>query len=239
MEITALIIDDEPLAQNVLKQYAEKIPDLNIIASCNEAICAHRFLEENEVDLIFLDINMPKLSGISFFKTLVNPPLVIFTTAYSEYALEGFELNAVDYLQKPFSFERFLKAFIRAKEIHNLKKRDHTKEISLVQNDFFFLKANKKTIKVNFVDILFIEGLGDYIKVHTKNGKLVTNISMKKMMDILPDKRFYRIHKSFIISLEEIDSVEGNIVTVHGNKLPIGNSYRQNFNEYISGFLAD
>ena len=121
MEIKALIIDDEPLAQEVIKQYAQKLPDLKIAGTCNEAICAHKFLNENDIDLLFLDINMPKLSGISFLRNLKNPPLVIFTTAYSEYALEGFELNAIDYLKKPFSFERFCKAYYRAEELIDRK----------------------------------------------------------------------------------------------------------------------
>lgn len=240
MEIKALIIDDEPLAQNVIKQYAEKIPDLTISATCNEAICAHKVLNEMEIDLLFLDINMPKLSGISFLKTLKNPPLVIFTTAYSEYALEGFELNAIDYLKKPFSFERFFKAFMRAEELLSLQKHTQPETPSEhKKDDFFFVKANKKTIKVNFADILFIEGLGDYIKIHEKTNKIVTNLSMKKILDMLPADKFYRIHKSFIVSLANIDSVEGNLVSVHGNKLPVGNSYRQEFASLISRFMAD
>jgi len=125
--IKALIVDDEPLAQEVIKQYALKLPDLEITASCNDAICAHKALQEQQIDLLFLDINMPKLSGISFLKTLKNPPLVIFTTAYSEYALEGYELNAIDYLKKPFSFDRFCKAYFKAEELINLKSGANTK----------------------------------------------------------------------------------------------------------------
>ena len=241
MEIKALIIDDEPLAQNVIKQYAGKIPDLTISATCNEAICAHKVLQETEIDLLFLDINMPKLSGISFLKTLKNPPLVIFTTAYSEYALEGFELNAIDYLKKPFSFDRFYKAFTRAEEILRLKKSLNAPQPkqSNSKNEYFFVKANKKTIKVCFSEILFIEGLGDYIKIHLESSKLVTNLSMKKMLDLLPEEKFYRIHKSYIISLDKISSIEGNMVSIQANKLPIGNSYRQDFGHYISGYIAE
>ncbi len=240
MEIKALIIDDEPLAQNVIMQYAERIPDLKIVATCNEAICAHKILQEQEIDLLFLDINMPKLSGISFLKTLTTPPMVIFTTAYSEYALEGYELNAIDYLKKPFSFDRFYKAYSRAQELLQLKKKSeiiNEKETS--NENFFYVKANKKTIKIKYSDIIYIEGLGDYIKIHFKNEKLVTNLSMKKMLDLLPGDKFYRIHKSFIISLDKIDSVEGNLVSVQGNKLPIGNSFRQDFSTYISRYMAD
>ncbi len=240
MEIKALIIDDEPLAQNVIREYARKLPDLTIVATCNEAICAHRVLQDEKIDLIFLDINMPKLSGISFLKNLSNPPLVIFTTAYSEYALEGFELNAVDYLKKPFSFERFCKAYYRAEELFRLKQNQKTKtKLNDLGSNFLFIKADKKNYKVNFDDILYIEGLGDYIKIHLKDTNLVTNLSMKKILDLLPEQRFYRIHKSFIISLSDIETIEGNMVSVNGEKLPIGNSFRQDFFDYINKFSAD
>ncbi len=240
MEVRALIIDDEPLAQNVIEQYAQKIPGLTIVGTCNDAICAHKVLQEKDIDLLFLDINMPKLSGISFLKTLKNAPLVIFTTAYSEYALEGFELNAIDYLKKPFSFERFYKAYCRAEELLNLKQKpqneDKTKDSD---NDFVFIKSNKKSVKVNFNEIFYIEGLGDYIKIHTSTDRLVTNLSMKKILNILPEKDFFRIHKSFIISLKNIESLEGNMVSVDGKKLPIGNSYRQDFSALLKQFQAE
>ncbi len=239
MEIKAVIIDDEPLAQNIIKQYASKLPELNIIACCNDAICAHKVITDQDVDLLFLDINMPKMSGISFLKNLNNPPLVIFTTAYSEYALEGFELNAIDYLKKPFSFDRFCKAYYRAEEIIRLKQTQEVSTIAEQNSDFFFIKSNKKTIKINFTDIHFIEGLGDYIKIHLSNEKLVTNLSMKKILELLPDKHFYRIHKSFIISIDKIENIEGNMVAVNGTKLPIGNSFRQDFLGFINSFLAE
>lgn len=238
MNINALIIDDEPLAQDVIKQYAQKLPDLKIVATCGEAICAHKVLQEQPIDLIFLDINMPKLSGISFLKNLNNPPLVIFTTAYSEYALEGFELNAVDYLKKPFSFERFCKAFYRAEELLLLKKKAVTQPVES-EAKFLFIKSNKKNYKINFSDIMFVEGLGDYIKIHIKENHYVTNLSMKRILDLLPADLFYRIHKSYIISLHNIESVEGNMVSIEGNKLPIGNSYRQDFFDFINRFSAD
>lgn len=239
MEIKALIIDDEPLAHEVIKQYAQKLPDLSIVGTCNEAICASKFLNENTVDLIFLDINMPKLSGISFLRNLQNPPIVIFTTAYSEYALEGYELNAIDYLKKPFSFERFYKAYNKAEELLRLKQNanNHTKED--INSGFLFIKSNKKSVKVKFSEILYIEGLGDYIKIHLQNQKLVTNLSMKKIFSLLPSQRFYRIHKSYIISLDNIESLEGNMVNIQGNKLPVGNSYRQEFIQFINNFMAD
>ena len=240
MKLKAIIVDDEPLAQNVIEQYAMKIPDLEISAKCNDAICAHKTLQEEKIDLIFLDINMPKLSGISFLKNLKEPPLVIFTTAYSDYALEGYELNAVDYLKKPFSFERFSKAFFKAHELFLLKrKQDNPISGQDSQKGFVFIKSNKKTYKVKFNDIYFIEGLGDYIQVHLKDQKIVTNLSMKKMLELLPENQFYRIHKSFIISIDKIDLVEGNTVKINEKRLPVGNSYRQDFLKYINDYLAD
>ena len=181
MAIKALIIDDEPLAQNVIKQYALKIPSLDIVGTCNDAICAQEYVLKNDVDLLFLDINMPKLSGISFLKNLKKDVLVILTTAYSEYALEGYELNAIDYLKKPFSFERFFKAFVKAEDLFYLKNKAEENSKNDFDSDFLFIKSNKKTVKIKFGDILYIEGLGDYIKIHVNDDKYVTNLSMKKI----------------------------------------------------------
>jgi len=239
MEIKALIVDDEPLAQNVIQQYAKKLPQLTIASTCNDAICAHDFLQNNSVDLLFLDINMPKLSGISFLRNLKNAPLVIFTTAYSEYALEGFELDAIDYLKKPFSFDRFCKAVFKAEELLKLKNPSQSHTLTETASDFLFIKSNKKTIKVKFTDIYYIEGLGDYIQIHLADQKIITNLSMKKIISLLPENEFYRIHKSYIISLEKIDLVEGNMVQVNKTKLPVGNSYRQDFMEFINHYLAE
>lgn len=239
MIIKALIVDDEPLAQNVIQQYAQKIPFLEIIGTCNDAICAQSFLNNNSIDLIFLDINMPKMSGISFLKTLKIDPLVIFTTAYSEYALESYELNAVDYLKKPFSFERFFQAINKAEEILLLKEKVEKPLPQKQETNFLFIKTNKKSVKVKFEEILYVEGLGDYIKIHVKHNKYITNLSMKKIFNLLPEDQFHRIHKSYIISLDQIELVEGNMVSINGTKLPIGNSYRQEFLAFINQHLAD
>ncbi len=238
MEIRALIIDDEPLARNVILQYASKISFLTIVESFESSVNALEFLNRESVDLIFLDINMPVLSGISFLKTLKNPPLIIFTTAYTEYALESYELNALDYLKKPFSFERFLKSIHKASDI--LQANNSTPQASQEipsKIDFTYIKANKKTYKVNFKDILFIEGLGDYIKLHLENQHIVTNLTMKKVQEILPKNDFLRIHKSFIISTNKIEVIEGNLVQIGTHKLPIGNSYRQDFFARINNQL--
>lgn len=237
MKIKALIIDDEPLARNVIEQFAQKLPNLIIEGSCSDAICAHQMLQEKSIDLLFLDINMPKLSGISFVRNLKNPPLIIFTTAYSEYALEGFELNAIDYLKKPFSFERFCQAFFKAEELIHLKKGIPAD--TEPKNEFLFIKSNKKSVRVRFSEILYIEGLGDYIKIHLKDQKIVTNLSMKRIFSLLPENKFYRIHKSFIIALDHIDSIEGNLVEINKNKLPVGNNYRQDFMQLMDQFSAE
>ena len=239
MEIKAILIDDEPLARNVIKEYSKKIPSLKIIAECEDAIQAHDILREEKIDLLFLDINMPKISGVDFLKTLKNPPLVIFTTAYSEYALDSYELVAIEDLKKPSSFERFCKAYFKAEELLRLKNPSVLNDSQLQSNDFIFIKSDKKSVKVNIADIQYIEGLGDYIKLYVNDKKLVTNLSMKKIEALLPANLFYRIHKSYIISLQNIDTIEGNMVKINKVKLPIGNSYRQDFMLYIKNYFAE
>ena len=192
MNIKCIIIDDEPSSQNVLKSFIDKIDYLEVLQICNNALEALDFLKNNTVDLFFLDINMPHLSGISFYKSLKNPPKVIFTTAYSEYALEGFEVEAIDYLLKPFYFERFVKAVSKVKTLNDNK------------TDYILLKSDKKLHQIKTDDIYFIEGLGDYIKVHLKDAYLVTYKSLTKMNDLLPKSDFIQVHKSFIINKKNL-----------------------------------
>ena len=205
-----LIVEDEPLAQNVLRKYIGEHPTLELIAVCNDALEVQTILTGSTIDLIFLDINLPKLSGINFIKTLARPPLIIFTTAYPEFAVEGFELNAVDYLLKPFSFERFLKAVNKAIE----KLNTTTQQIDGSKSKFIFLKADKKIYKVDLDSIHFIEAIGDYMKVVTDTGQLIINETMKKLQEELPVRSFIRVHKSFIISRNKIKFIEGNYVQV-------------------------
>jgi len=220
--IQCAIIEDEPLAQNILKTYIEDHPALALTAICNNAEEAQKVLLRENIELLFLDINLPKLSGISFLKTLPHPPLVIFTTAYPEYAVEGFELDAIDYLLKPFSFERFLKAANKA------VRQLNTKEISDQPiSSFIFLKADKKVHKVNLDDILHIEAAGDYVKVVTENGQYLVNDTLKGLQDELPGVQFIRVHKSYIISRNKIKFFEGNYVKVGNADIPIGNSYKE------------
>lgn len=233
MKINAIIVDDEPLAQNVILQYAKEIHNLDIVCVCNDALEALKAISENPVNLMFLDINMPTLSGIDFLRNIKNPPLVIFTTAYTDYALESYELNALDYLKKPFSFERFLKAVQKAEEqIKLIHPSSFFPEE--MKNKYLFIKSNKKVHKVSVDEIFYIEGLGDYIKIHLKDSHLVTNSSMKKMEDMLPEKDFFRIHKSFIIRFDKITTIEGNLVEINKKKLPIGNNYRQDFFDLVN-----
>jgi len=230
MILKTLVIDDEPLAQNILRKYAEDIKSVEIRGFCSDALEAIEILERQPIDLIFLDINMPKLSGIEFLKTLKNPPLVILTTAYTDYAMEGYELNVLDYLVKPFSFARFLKAVQKAEQQFQLTQKTKTEE----KPESVFIKSNKKTYQVKFSDIIYIEGLGDYIKIYTEKTHLVTNFSMKKMEELLPENEFYRIHKSHIVNLKKIVAIEGNMVELLNIKLTIGSNYRTEFFNRIS-----
>ncbi|MEL7588190.1 MAG: LytTR family DNA-binding domain-containing protein [Prolixibacteraceae bacterium] len=228
--IKSIIVDDEPLARQVIMQYAKEVPGLEIRRCCNNALEANRILKEEKIDLMFLDVNMPLLSGLDFLKNLQHPPLVVLTTAYSDYALEGYELNILDYLKKPFSFDRFFKAIQKAEEQLALMAQ---KTEPVKNNNYIFIKANKKMVRVEIEKILFIEGLGDYIKIHLNDSHLVTNLSMKKMEELLPPADFFRIHKSFIIRLDQIRSIEGNLIEIGKNKLPVGSNYRQAFNDLI------
>ena len=218
-----IIIEDEPLAQNVLKKYIEDHPSLEFAAVCNDALEAQTILTQQNIHLIFLDINLPKLSGINFIKSLVHSPLVIFTTAYPEFAVEGFELNAIDYLLKPFSFERFVKAVNKAIEkltVYNTQNNVEKK------SSFIFLKADKKIHRVELETIHYIEAIGDYMKVVTDSGQLIVNETMKKLQEELPVRSFMRVHKSFIISRNKIRFIEGNYIQVEDKSIPIGATYR-------------
>ena len=218
-----IIIEDEPLAQNILKKYIGEHPTLDLITICNDALEAQAILTSENVDLLFLDINLPKLSGINFIKTLTRPPLIIFTTAYPEFAVEGFELNAVDYLLKPFSFERFLKAVNKALEKLNVSTTQNSTENEM---SFIFLKADKKIHRVELETIHYIEAIGDYMKVVTDSGQLIINETMKKLQEELPVRSFMRVHKSFIISRNRIKYIEGNYVQIEDKSIPIGATYR-------------
>jgi DNA-binding LytR/AlgR family response regulator len=236
MKIRCLIVDDEPLAQRVIELYASDIPSLEVVQKCSNALEAMEVLKEKEVDLLFLDINMPKLSGLELLRAMKNPPFVIITTAYAEFAIQGYELNVVDYLMKPFGFERFLKAFQKVVDL--LKQR----EINLVpvkvpeenlEDQYIFVKSSKRTYRINLNDILYIEALGDYVKIYTTDKMIISYHSMKSLETLLSPKQFPRIHKSFIVSLARIDLIEGNQVKLKDRYLPIGTNYKADFEKLI------
>lgn len=228
MKLKCLIVDDEPLAREVLVQYIDDCPSLELMQVCSDAIEAGEYLRTRQTDLIFLDINMPRLSGISFVKTLTQPVLIIFTTAYPEFAAEGFESNAVDYLIKPFSFERFMKAVNKAVEWEEFRKnKEHAvKGHSAPNPEFILLRADKKIYKTDFDDILYFECTGDYVKVHSREKMLIIHETFKNLITQLPDDQFIRVHKSYIVSLAAIRLLEGNQVDVAGHRIPIGLVYK-------------
>ena len=242
--IRCLAIDDEPLALRQLANYISKVPYLELAAQCQSALEAREFLENDTVDAIFCDINMPDLNGMDFVKSLAAPPLVVFTTAYSEYAVEGFRVNAVDYLLKPFGLQDFQRAAQRLKELMELKERkDDTSKPSESStplasgrgDEVVFLKADRHIISVNILEILYVEAMSEYLKVWlVGNSKPITTlISMKKMEERLPDY-FMRIHRSYIINLTKIQEVNKNNVFMDGGMaLPIGEMYKESFQQYL------
>ena len=242
--INVIIVDDEPLAQDVLETYIEKIPDLNLVKKCSNALEANEALRSNEIDLMFLDIQMPQLTGIDFLRSLANPPVVIFTTAYSNYAVDGFELNAIDYLLKPISLERFLKAANKAiEQIELLRKGKEgaapvAAAASEPETDFMFVKADKKLVRVYYHDVVYIEGLKDYVIIRQMDSRIVTLQTMKSLETKLPANIFRRIHRSYIVNINKIDAVMGNMVEVQekgqAKHLPVGKNYRDELFELIN-----
>lgn len=235
MKIRCLIVDDEPLAQRVLEKYIADVPYLELAGKCSNAMEAMEVLHQKQTDLVFLDINMPKLSGIDFLKTQKNAPLIVITTAYPEYALEGYELNVLDYLLKPIPFDRFLKALEKAEDaLLSLQLRaSQPAQAGKDDDPFIFIKSSKKTYKVNLNNILYIEALGDYVKVFTTDRMIVTYQSLKNIETLLPPKTFPRIHKSYIISLPKVELIEGSQVKIRDRMIPIGTNYKADFEKLI------
>ena len=231
--ISCIAIDDEPLALKQIVSYIDKTPFLTLMAQFESALEAISFLQENEVVLMFVDINMPDLNGVDFVKSLNNPPKVIFTTAYSEYALEGFRVDAVDYLLKPIDYSEFLKAAEKTKERIQAKESEKTE----VQSDdkFLFIKSEYKILRINLSDIKYIEGMREYVRIHLTNGKpIMTLMSMKKMEEFLPNNNFMRVHRSFIVSLDKITTVERNrIIFDEKTYIPVSEQYKLKFQKYL------
>ncbi len=219
--IRCVLIDDEPLARRGLKEYIDDTPFLQLEAEFDSPLKAAAWLETGQADLLFLDIEMPKISGLQLMKMLPSSPPVIFTTAYPQYALDGFELNALDYLVKPISFDRFLKAAHRAKELTELRRLNAQEAAQPQTEPFFFIKADNKLVKLFFDDVLFVEALQNYVAVHTKTKKYITYLTFKSIEDFLPAASFIKTHKSFIVSVNKIDNIEGNIIRIGEHLIPI------------------
>ncbi len=232
--IKTIIVDDEPLALEILEAFVSNMPNLELVAKCENAFEANTALQNHKVDLMFLDIQMPQLNGVEFVKSLAHAPHVVFTTAYPEFALEGFELNAVDYLLKPISMDRFLKAVNKVSE----KMGTKSTEADEVNEHFFFVKADKKLVKINFDDIVYVEGLKDYVIIKTESTRVITLQTMKSLEDKLPSSKFKRIHRSFIVNLDKILALDSNAVEVmekgQVKYLPIGKNYKDELLDKIN-----
>ena len=231
--ISVIAIDDEPLALQLVTGYIEKTPGLKLVGLFDNPIDATEFLTDKKVDLIFIDIQMPDLSGIEFTRLMEKGPKVIFTTAYEKYALEGYKLEIVDYLLKPFSYEEFLAAVQKVQKIMNLEQKALIKVDA--NNEFLFLKSDYKIKRINFNDILYIEGLKDYVKVQTRNqAKPILSLTSLKLLEAkLPSNKFMRVHRSFIVNLEKIDTIERSRIVFDKTYIPVSDQYKEKFQEYL------
>lgn len=233
MTIRCAIIDDEYLARKYIKDYVHKVPSLELIGDYNSPLKAMEKLQEGAIDLLFLDIQMPDISGLDFLRSLDHKPYVILTTAYEEYALEGYELEVSDYLLKPFSFDRFLKAVNKVnKSMQERQPQSEAQTRQPTQTDFkdkyIIIRADRKLYKINYEDLIYIEGQRAYVTFYSENKKRITALaSLKELEEKLPPDQFIRIHKSYIVSIKKIDALEGNQLEVSGEKLPVGKNYRQ------------
>jgi DNA-binding LytR/AlgR family response regulator len=228
-----IAVDDEPLALKIIEDFARKVPFLELVATLPSAIEAAAFLQREAVDLIFLDINMPHLSGIDFVRMSDRLPLVIFTTAWPDYALTGYELDVVDYLLKPFSFDRFFKAVTKAYDIHRLRTGFVEPPTAVAAPDYMMIRVDYSTVRINLADILFVEGLKDYVKIVTDQKNYVTKSSMKNVEDRLPAGRFKRVHRSFIVNFDRIQAFENNHLVLGEHRVPLGSNNREEFLEFL------
>lgn len=235
-KISCIAVDDEPLALDQMKDFIGRVDFLDLRYSFYSATDALNFLKRTKIDLIFLDIQMDELNGIQFLEVLKDKPYIVFTTAYDTYALKGYELEVIDYLLKPISFQRFLKT---ANRIYDLKFEAHDKpkivktENQSGFNDFVFVKTKYRLQKINYTDILYIEGMSNYVTIHTENEKIYSLQTFQNLLDLLPSNRFVRIHKSYIISIEKIEQISKNQVYVKNISIPIGESYKQYFIDFL------
>lgn len=236
MRIKCIAIDDEPLAVKKIAVYIQKVPFLELVAECRSAFEAMKVLSENSIQLIFVDINMPDMSGMEFVKSLTHKPYIVFTTAYSEYAVEGFQVEAVDYLLKPITFNNLLKAANKVKNLIELSANKEKESIKATANHLF-VKSEYKLIRIELDDIKYIESQHEYIKIHLINSKpVMTQLSLKNIEEQLPSDRFMRVHRSFIVNLKKVSVIERNRIIFDGNVyIPISDQYKEKFQEYIDG----
>jgi len=229
VNIKCLIIDDEPLAQNIIETYIQRISYLTLVAKCENALDAFDVVQNQHIDLVFCDIQMPQVTGIEFIKSLKKTPFVIFTSAFPEYAIEGFNVDAVDYLLKPISFDRFLRSIHKVKSLYNTPPgQTPAPAKSESQTGHLFVKEDYKLVRINHANILYIEGMKDYVKIFTVNRMVITHITMKRLEELLPKDRFFRIHKSFIVRFDAIQAINGNTIEMVNNfQIPIGLQYRE------------
>jgi len=231
--IRCIIIEDEPLAQDVIKNHLQQSGRFNLVGTYRNALEAKEAIAKEEIDLIFLDIQLPGMTGLNFLRSLINPPLVVFTTSYPEYALESYEFNVIDYLLKPISYERFSKTI--DKIIDGKIFKTAAGEIKPINREYIFIRSNGKFFRISFSDIIYIEGMKDYLKIHTADHTIITHQTMGEMENILPPGQFIRIQKSYIVSTARIKAVSGNSVDMGRALLPIGLNYKEKFMLFIAG----
>jgi DNA-binding LytR/AlgR family response regulator len=239
--MTCIIVDDEPLARQGMELNIANVSTLQLLGSFSNALAASDFLRKENVDLMFLDINMPELSGLDFLKSLRDAPMVIFTTAYPQYALESYELEAIDYLVKPIRIERFLKAVNKAENYLKLLQQEANNncQVEKIEDDYVFIKADRKYFKIYFKEILYIEGLKDYVVIYTSDNKIITSMNVKTIAAQLPPAIFARVSKSYIVNTLHISSLDNEIIYIQSNEIPLGQSYRDDFlQQYIEGKIV-
>jgi len=235
--MTCIVVDDEPLARQGMEMNIAQISTLQLLGSFSNALAASDFLRKEEVDLMFLDINMPELNGLDFLKSLRDSPLVIFTTAYPQYALESYELDAIDYLVKPIRIERFLKSVNKAdNHLRLLKQEGNNNQVEKIEDDFVYIKSDRKFFKIFFKDILYIEGLKDYVIIYTADSKIITSMNVKTIAAQLPASIFARVSKSYIVNILHITAFDNELVYILNHEIPLGQSFKDDFlKQYIDG----
>lgn len=235
-KINCVIVDDEPVARKIIESFVSKIPNLNLVKSCKNAMEAFEIVNTQNIDLFFLDINMPDISGLSLAKTINKKSKIIFTTAYREYAVDGFDLQAVDYLLKPIAFDRFLQAVNKFFETKTEVSFTHQLKEDSIRNNYIFIRSERKMVKVVFDDILYVESLSDYIKIYTKNKTLVARETISNIEMMLPAQQFLRVHRSFIINIDKTDSYTNEFIEIEKNAIPISRTYKENVLKKLTDF---